>query len=120
MKPLSYFHVAQVPSAPRHIVIVSGSHLLLPATSSGSGSGSAASKSCVYIEAGAEFWRRRGWDVTVRTDHGPDDDVVFMARSAHFLRSGGRFGGLVAQFVSANGGRVIPLPQDQLGRGRWE
>ena len=65
---------------PPDIVLVSGSHLLPD-----DAEGASFSKSCVYIETLASYWRSRGWRVTVRTDHDPDDDVVFMARSAHFL-----------------------------------
>jgi hypothetical protein len=48
------------------------------------------------------------WSVTIRADGDADDDFVFMANAAYFIRSGGYFSILLGLLVDKNGGVSYP------------
>lgn len=105
VKPLSYYEGTRLPRLPETIVLVSGSHVAPP-------QGGNSSKSCIYMEVLASYWRSRGWRVRLRTGFSPDEDFLFMSRAKYFVRSGGRLTNLIGWVVESRGGNLLPRPND--------
>lgn len=62
--------------------------------------------STAYVNGVRDLFVSRGYSVQVRAGRNPDDDLIFMGSSRHFVRGGGGFSALVAGLVEENGGQV--------------
>ena len=92
--------VAALPPAIRRAVLVAGSHTQTTPPD-------AYIRSTEYINRVRDYLIARGFtSVELRLGHPPDDDVVYMANAAHFVRSGGGFSYLCAALVRMLGGRT--------------
>ena len=74
--------------------------------------------SVVYKNHVDDFFRSRGYNVTHRWNHTPDEDLVYMSHAQTFVYSGGGFSLLVGECVVRLGGvRLITLAES-LASGR--
>ena len=64
-------------------------------------------RSSEYINALRDFFRSKGFAVTLELGNNPDRDFVYMARSKHFIQGGGGYSFLVAGAVHQLGGNII-------------
>jgi len=64
-------------------------------------------KSIKYVSSIMEFFKNRGFEVSLRMNRDPDDDLVFMSNSSYFLGGGGGFSDLIKKIVSHKGGNLI-------------
>lgn len=83
---------------PKKVIIYSG----------GCFSSNKSKKSTEYINLIKNFLQEKDFEVidTYYNSNNPDDDFVTMARSKHFIRSGGGFSKLIKKMVEINDGNV--------------
>ena len=65
------------------------------------------SRSIVYINRVIRYLEKLVDTVTVRINENPDEDLIIMANSKHFVASGGGFTRAITALVTKNGGRVF-------------
>lgn len=98
--PLSYYeqHLKKLPRHVTRVALVGASHMDLHGQYE---------RSSEYINALRDFFRAKGFTVTLELGNNPDRDFVFMARAAYFMQGGGGYSYLVAGAVHELGGTVI-------------
>jgi len=89
-------HLRGVPAHVRSAVLVGGAHHQIAAYP----------RSSAYLNALRDFFVSKGFDVQLRLARAPDEDVVFMGRSRHFMQGGGGFSVVVAGVVKELGGEI--------------
>ena len=64
-------------------------------------------KSLNYIQEIKKYFESLGKLVTLRINHNPDEDFIFMCNSKFFIPSGGGFSSIISDIVRLKSGKVI-------------
>mmetsp|Transcript_94328 Transcript_94328/g.270170 ORF Transcript_94328/g.270170 Transcript_94328/m.270170 type:complete len:140 (+) Transcript_94328:871-1290(+) len=74
--------------------------------------------SVVYKNHVDAFFKSRGYNVTHRWNHTPDEDLVYMGHARTFVYSGGGFSQVVGECVHRLGGTTPIALEESLASGR--
>ena len=102
------------------VVVGSGHHYIR-----GINISTVARRSDEYLSKMIEYFRRRGFEAVARSDHLPDDDIIFMSYAKFLVAGGGGFSKIGSYLCNRNGGKVFtPMaPGKRKGPGqdkkRW-
>ena len=66
-----------------------------------------ARRSHEYLSKMVEYFRQRGFETLERSDHLPDDDIMFMSSANFFVAGGGGFSKIGSYLCHRNGGKVF-------------
>lgn len=69
-------------------------------------------KSARYVLNRVRFLKKKGFNVTYEPGKSPDEDLIIAVNSKNFISTGGNYGKLMSEIVTANGGNVITLDAD--------
>eukprot|EP01083_Nonionella_stella_P153806 494640_1 len=100
VKPFKYYAKILNDTKPynlTHITVVTGWHSKHEHT-----------RSVQYIDTMIGLLQKLNYNVSLRINRNPDDDLVFMCNSKYFVRGGGGFSDIIAHIVKRKGGYVFP------------
>ncbi len=98
VKSLQYYEEALesfVPPHVKHVVFVTGFHKT-----------DNHDKSMKYVESVRDYFKKKGYLVSIRLNQNPDDDFLYMCNSKYFIQSGGGFSALISEIVQKKNGNV--------------
>lgn len=102
--------IGNLPRYVRNVTIVGYAHHASDAVQAedqaSRGNGTKPQRSEEYRDLVVEFFESKGFRVTRRWEHLPDDDFVYMSHAPYFIEGGGGYSRLVAQCVKRLGGKA--------------
>ncbi len=72
-----------------------------------------------YRNIVSKFFQNNGYHVSLRQEHLPDDDFIFMAHAQHFIYGGGGYSRLIGECVHRYGG-ITPISWEGKGNGEGD
>ena len=85
----------------KNVYVIAGSH-----------TGLCLDKSAKYVLNRIHFLKEKGFNVIYEPGKPPDEDLVIAVNSKNFISTGGSYGKLMSEIVTANGGNVITFDSE--------